>query len=314
LSESGGRPAGREVRLTEILRPEHVVAPLPAESVHQAVLHLAQTLVSTGDVPHPDRMQRMFSESRVRDLIHVGDRVLLPHLRTDAVDSLQVAMGVAPTPLPESPDHVGAVAQIVVLVLAPLSAADLYLQTVAALARVLRQDEVVDRLVAARSPAEVLAIPQIREIAIEPRLRVRDVMTQRVYRTTPDSPVQEVLDLIAEHRLRAVPVVGHDRQVVGMVTDRDLLRHFLPGVQRPADASAAQWSGTRVRDVMSRSVICVSEDQALAEVTCMLVSKDIERLPVVHEGQLTGFLTRGDILRKVFGFAASSLEPFTDEE
>ena len=138
MSESGGKPAGREVRLTEILRPEHVVAPLPAASVYDAVMHLAQTLVGTGDVPHPDRLQRMFSESRVRDLIHVGDRVLLPHLRTDAVDSLQVALGIAPRPLPESPDHVGAVAQIVVLVLAPLSAADLYLQTVAALARVLR--------------------------------------------------------------------------------------------------------------------------------------------------------------------------------
>jgi CBS domain-containing protein len=314
LSQGGSKPAGREVRLTEILRPEHVVAPLPAASVYDAVMHLAQTLVSTGDVPHPDRMQRMFSESRVRDLIHVGNRVLLPHLRTDAVESLQVALGIASGPLPESPDHVGAVAQIVVLVLAPLSAADLYLQTVAALARVLRDDGVVDRLVAARSPAEVLAIPEIREITIEPRLRVRDVMTQRVYRTSPDAPVQEVLDLIAEHRLRAVPVVGADRQVLGMVTDRDLLRHFLPEVQRPAEARAAAWAEVRVRDVMSRSVICVSEEQALAEVTSMLVSKDIERLPVVHEGQLTGFLTRGDILRKVFGFAASPLEPFTDEE
>ncbi|HEV3052438.1 MAG TPA: CBS domain-containing protein [Longimicrobium sp.] len=312
MSESG-KPAGREVRLTEILRPEHVVAPLPAASVYDAVMHLAQTLVGTGDVTEPDALKRMFSESRVRDLIHVGDRVLLPHLRTDAVDSLQVAMGIAPTPLPESPDHVGAVAQIVVLVLAPLSAADLYLQTVAALARVLRNDAVVDRLVAARTPAEVLQIPEVREIIIEPRLRVRDVMTQRVWRTTPDAPVQEVLDLIAEHRLRAIPVVGHDRQVLGMVTDRDLLRHFLPGVQRPAEARAAAWSETRVRDVMSRSVICVSEDQALAEVTSMLVSKDIERLPVVHEGQLTGFLTRGDILRKVFGFAASPIEPVDEE-
>lgn len=312
MSESGSR-AGREVRLTEILRPEHVVAPLPASTVYDAVMHLAQTLVGTGDVADPATLRRKFSESRVRDLIHVGDRVLMPHLRTDAVDTLQVAMGIAPAPLRESPDHVGAAAQVVVLVLAPLSAADLYLQTVAALARVLRHDAVVDRLVAARTPAEVMDIPEIRAITIEPRLRVRDVMTPRVFRTTPDAPVQEVLDLIAEHRLRAIPVVGADRQVLGMVTDRDLLRHFLPGVQRPADASAAAWSETRVRDVMSRSVICVSEDQALAEVTSMLVSKDIERLPVVHEGQLTGFLTRGDILRKVFGFAASPVEPVEEE-
>jgi CBS domain-containing protein len=264
--------------------------------------------VRSGGVLHPERLERLFSEQRVRDLIHVGDRVLLPHLRTDAVDRLQVGLGIAPEPLRESSDDTAAHAQVVVLVLAPLSAADLYLQTVAAVARVLRHDDVVDRLVAARSPAEVLEIPSIREITIEPRLRVRDVMTPRVYRTHPDAPAREVLDLIAAHRLRAVPVVGEDRQVLGMVTDRDLLRHFLSGVQRPADADPSAWDRTRVRDVMSRSVICVSEDQALAEVTSMLVSKDIERLPVVHEGQLTGFLTRGDILRKVFGFAASPID------
>lgn len=301
------------MRLTEILRPEHVVAPLPAASVTDAVRHLAHLLVSTGDVANPERLERLFSESRVRDLIHVGDRVVLPHLRTDAVDRLEVALGIAPAPLREAADDVAAAAQVVVLVLAPLSAADLYLQTVAALARVLRHDDVVERLVRARSPEEVLAIPEVREIAIEPRLRVRDVMTPRVFRVHPDAPVREVLDLVAEHRLRAIPVVGDDRQVLGMVTDRDLLRHFLPGIQRPSEASAAAWETTRVRDVMSRSVICVSEEQALAEVTSMLVSKDIERLPVVHEGQLTGFLTRGDILRKVFGFAASSIDHLEED-
>jgi CBS domain-containing protein len=301
------------VRLTEILRPEHVVAPLPTASVLDAVRHLAHTLVQSGDVPHPEKLERLFSEQRVRDLIHVGDRVVLPHLRTDAVDTLQVALGIAPGPLRESDDDLSAAAQVVVLVLAPLSAADLYLQTVAALARVLRHDEVVDRLVASRSPESVLEIPQVRAITIEPRLRVRDVMTQRVFRTHPDAPVREVLDLIAEHRLRAIPVVGDDRSVLGMVTDRDLLRHFLPGVQRPSDADPEAWERTRVREVMSRSVICVSEDQALAEVTSMLVSKDIERLPVVHEGHLTGFLTRGDILRKVFGFAATPTDSFEED-
>jgi CBS domain-containing protein len=296
------------VRLAEILRPEHIVAPLRAASVLDAVRALAQALVATGDVREPEKLDALFSESRVRDLIHVGDRVLLPHLRTDAVDRLQVALGVSPQPLVEAPDHVGAVARVVVLIVAPSGAADLYLQTVAALARVLRRDDVVDRLVATRSAAEVLDIPEVRAITIEPRLRVRDVMTQHVFRTTPDAAVRDVLDLIAEHRLRAIPVVADDGSVLGMVTDRDLLRHFLPGIQRPSEANAAAWERTRVRDVMSRSVICVSEEQALAEVTSMLVSKDIERLPVVHEGNLTGFLTRGDILRKVFGFAASSFE------
>jgi CBS domain-containing protein len=51
---------------------------------------------------------------------------------------------------------------------------------------------------------------------------------------------------------------------------------------------------------MSRSVMCISEDQGLAEVATIMVNKDVERLPVVSEGRLTGFLTRGDIIRKLF--------------
>ena len=278
-----------------------MVAPLPADTVHAAVSALAQRLIDTGAVASPERLARLFTESRVRDLIHVGDRVLLPHLRTDAVTDLVVAVGIAAAPLAAAPDDVESVAQVVVLVLAPPSAAGLYLQTVAALARVLRDDRVVDRLVAARDPGAVLEIPAVREITVQPRLTVRDVMTQRVYRVGPDSTVKEVLDLVAEHRLRAVPVVDEDRVVLGMVTDRDLLRYLLPGVQRGGE-SPGGLRDTRVREVMSRSVICVSEDQALAEVTSIMVSKDLERLPVVSEGKLTGFLTRGDILRKLFTF------------
>lgn len=290
------------MRLTEILRPEHVVAPLPAETVHAAVAAMAQRLIDTGAVDQPERLARLFSsEARVRDLIHVGDRVLLPHLRTDAVSRLVVAIGVAPSALKVAGDEADAVARVLVLVIAPPSAADLYLQTVAALARVLRHDDVVDALVSSSSPEAVLQIPAIREITIQPRLTVRDVMTQRVYRVGTEDTVQTVLDLVSQHKLRAVPVVGEDREVLGMVTDRDLLRYLLPGVQKQG-ASVASLREARVRDVMSRSVICVSEDQALAEVAGVMVSKDVERLPVTNEGKLTGFLTRGDILRKLFAF------------
>ena len=56
---------------------------------------------------------------------------------------------------------------------------------------------------------------------------------------------------------------------------------------------------TPVREIMSRSVMCISEDQSLAELASIMVNKDVERLPVVHEGKLTGFLSRSDILRKL---------------
>lgn len=283
-----------------------MVAPLQADTVREAVLALLDTLDSTGALTRPEQLDRLLSEERIRDVIHVGDRVLLPHMRTDAVAELVVALGVTPKPLATDGDAARGAEQVVVLVLAPPAAAQLYLQVIAALARALRHDEVVDALIRSESVDDVLGLAEIASLVIQPRLAVRDVMTQRVYRVTPDTPLREAMELMARHNLKSVPVVGEKREVLGMISERDLLRHLLPNVVR-ADAGEEGASAPRarpgdlpVRDVMSRSVMCVSEDQALADVAATMVNKDAERLPVVSEGRLTGFLTRSDILRKLF--------------
>jgi CBS domain-containing protein/mannitol/fructose-specific phosphotransferase system IIA component (Ntr-type) len=294
------------MRLLEVLRPEHIVAPLATETLRASIVALVQRLVETGAIARPERLEKLASDERVRDVIHVGDRVLLPHLRSEAVDRLVVAIGIAPKPLQMRPAAERGTEQIVVLVLAPPEAAHQYLQMVAALARALRSATAVERLLEARSPAEVLAIPEIRDLTVQPRLAVRDLMTQRVYRVFPDTPVRELLDLMGRHQLKAVPVVGEKREVLGVVTDRDILRHLLPAIgragagERLADAEDETLYTTPVRDIMSRSVMCISEDQTLSEVVATMINKDVERLPVVHEGRLTGFITRTDVLRKLF--------------
>lgn len=296
------------MRLTEILRPEHIIAPLNAGTAREAVRGLIERLMATGDIEPSEELDELTADERIRDTIHIGDRVLLPHLRTDAVERLFVGIGIAPSPLRIAPSLSESAARVVVLVLAPRAAADLYLQTVAALSRVLRHDAVVDRLIAVRSADDVLAIPEIRELAIQPRLNVRDIMTQRVYRVTPDTPVRELLELMRRHNLNAVPVVGEKREVLGIVTERDLLRQLLPGIRQAAGGGREEGtpSGEHgvldlpVREVMTRSVMCISEDQALTDVASIMVNKDVERLPVVSEGRLTGFMTRSDIIRKLF--------------
>jgi CBS domain-containing protein len=52
---------------------------------------------------------------------------------------------------------------------------------------------------------------------------------------------------------------------------------------------------------MTRSVLCVSEGQALVEAANMMVNRDVEQLPVVREGELVGFVTRDSILRALYG-------------
>ena len=69
---------------------------------------------------------------------------------------------------------------------------------------------------------------------------------------------------------------------------------------RAARAPAGGGAAT-VRDVMTRQVLCVSPDQPVVEVASLMTNKDVDRVPVVRDGQLVGLLTRGDIVRKLIG-------------
>ena len=91
-----------------------------------------------------------------------------------------------------------------------------------------------------------------------------------------------------------------------MLSERELMRHLL------ATRGVVRWRrrGTRrrcsetsktVRDAMTRQVLCVAPEQPVAEVAALMSNKDVERVPVVREGRLVGFLTRGDIVRKLIG-------------
>jgi CBS domain-containing protein len=101
-----------------------------------------------------------------------------------------------------------------------------------------------------------------------------------------------------------LPVVDDGGRVVGMLGQRELLQHLLTSyLQRGGHAPPPPpGAGTRtVKDVMTRQVLCVSPEQPLAEVAAMMSNKDVDRVPVVREGLLVGFLTRGDIVRKLIG-------------
>ena len=105
--------------------------------------------------------------------------------------------------------------------------------------------------------------------------------------------------------LGALPVIDEEQRVVGMVSEREVIRHLLTTqVFSGADVRSAMPPGAgprSVRDVMSRQVMCVAPEQPIAEVASLMSNKDVDRVPVVREGQLVGFLTRGDIVRKLIG-------------
>lgn len=291
------------MELADLLPQEHVVVPLRATTARGALTELVDHLRERGTLGEGTLPGGFPASLGNRAVVPIGPRVILPHYRTDAVQQLVVALGISSRPLDGRDMALETTPRIVVLILAPPEAATLYLQTVAALARVLRDPAVVQRLVEARTPDEVRALPELVGLKIQPALAVRDLMIQATRSVAPDAPVADAVGVMVQQRVRALPVVGEKREVLGIVTERDIMRALLPQIPRAsAEAGAEKGSSPlRVRDIMTRSVLCISEDMGLEEAANMMINKDVEQFPVVSEGKLTGLLTRGELIRKLFG-------------
>jgi CBS domain-containing protein len=295
------------VKLSDLVLPERVVLPLQEPTLAAAARVLVERLSATGAEIDTDKLQRRVAEERGEDIVALGDRAFLAHYRTDAVSDIAVAIGISPEPIArEAGEPEVQQARIVLLILAPPRLAARYLQVLGAFARLLSRGEVVERMLAATTPWELAALPELHEIEIAPQITVRELMTERPLTTRPEAALRDAAREMTRARIGALPVVDGDGLLVGMLSLRELMRHMLSNTalfggapHRPP--GAAEPSRRSVRDVMTRQVLCVSPDQPLAEVASLMANKDVDRVPVVREGRLVGFLTRGDIVRKLIG-------------
>jgi len=304
------------VKLRELLSASSIVVPLEALGVREATRQLADALAASGAVADKARLAELLKSEWPEDIVAVTERAFLPHFRTDAVKSLALAIGITPAPLCLGNDPNNC-ARVVVLVVAPTSAAAEYLRTMSAIARALSNDEVLAALHAARSPADVLAIAGLGETVVPPDVTVGDIMTTAVTAIEPEMTLRAAANLMLARSVSAVPVVGPNREVVGLLTDGHLMRGLLPQVvskmstgqyraaKRPSKPVAAEkakeYAEVQVREVMDRTVLCLSEDQTVADVAALILSKAVDRFPVTREGALVGFLSRSDIVRKLLG-------------
>lgn len=141
-------------------------------------------------------------------------------------------------------------------------------------------------------------------------MKARDVMTARVHTVRPFTSVAEIARLMTSERISGVPVVDEEGRVVGIVSETDLLhraetgtvkrRKWWIGLFLDKDMLARDFiksHGHTAADVMSRYVVSISDNAALAEVADVLDVNDLKRVPVMREGKLVGMITRGDLVR-----------------
>lgn len=143
-------------------------------------------------------------------------------------------------------------------------------------------------------------------------MKARDVMTTHLVSVQPDVSVKDIAKTLVQNGISAVPVVDKAGNVLGIVSEGDLLHRAeirtveprswwltLFGADRDLAAAYVKSHSRRARDVMTPDVVTVSPDTSLSAIARLFEKHHIKRVPVLEHAKLVGIVSRANLVQAI---------------
>ncbi len=144
-------------------------------------------------------------------------------------------------------------------------------------------------------------------------LKVRDIMTTEVVSVKKETTIRELAEIFTKHRVGSVPVVDESGNLIGIVTESDLIEQdkslHIPTVislfdwviylesEKKFEKELQKMTGQTVGDICTDTAEMVTPDTPVSEVADIMSSKKLHALPVVEGKRLVGMVSRIDLIR-----------------
>lgn len=156
-------------------------------------------------------------------------------------------------------------------------------------------------------------------------MHAREAMRGYVVTANYDDTVGDVAEKLAKHRISGLPVVNEREELVGMISESDIIKKFtslatessgrklLTSLVHSMDLLAAlcktdhekgemvfdRMRKMSVSEVMTRRVISASPDDSLQTIAELMTEHNVNRVPIIEEGKLIGIVGRADVVKRV---------------
>ncbi len=127
---------------------------------------------------------------------------------------------------------------------------------------------------------------------------------QEIWSVSPDTPVYDALELMAEKNVGALLVLEGDK-LAGILSERDYARKVI--------LKGKASKNTPAREIMSENVVCVTPKQSVAECMALMTDKHFRHLPVIEDDKLVGVISIGDVVKAIISeqkFVIEQLEHY----
>ncbi len=121
--------------------------------------------------------------------------------------------------------------------------------------------------------------------------KVSEVMTKDVLTVRPDTPISIAIKLLVIERVTGLPVVDEDKHIVGIVSEKDLMRILM---------EKENLKDKKVADYMTKNVQSYSPDDNVVDICKILLENNFRRVPITRDGKLVGIVSRRDIIKLIW--------------
>jgi CBS domain-containing protein len=129
-------------------------------------------------------------------------------------------------------------------------------------------------------------------------MRTADVMTRPVLTVRADDSIEQAAALLAGNATTAAPVLDAEGDLIGIVSEGDLLRVRMAREPDATRQGPAQRHAVIVADVMTRNVVVMTPDADLTDIAKAMLHHAVHSVPIVSDaGQVVGIISRLDLLR-----------------
>lgn len=137
-------------------------------------------------------------------------------------------------------------------------------------------------------------------------MELKELMTKNVITVLQSMNVRDAAEMLFKMGISGLPVVDDQKNLVGMITEKDIIRMALPKYVEKLGSLAytfdmVPFAKTLVKEIMRKDVITATVDTSVPEVARIMIVKRIRRIPILdQEGGLVGIIARHDIVREIF--------------
>lgn len=142
-------------------------------------------------------------------------------------------------------------------------------------------------------------------------MKVKDIMNKSVKTANPNTPVRDLVEVMCFNKISGMPVVDDNNNVVGVVSEKDVLRKMFPDISDVAreegvpdfekmEKGYSDALSLKASDLMSKLVASASPEMPLMKAVSIMCVQKIRRIPVVESGKLVGIISLGDVHKAIF--------------